>query len=118
MIQDATGKFSSRWVLPDRRSLAVVIQNRLHLLNMAIRVTRRNKGNTASLADPIYGVRQRCRVALVPTGYADGHVQQMQPVLNDDRKRPAIRQDPSRREFSGRVLDHPSATPRADSRLL
>src|SRR4051794_30836155 len=25
MIQDATGKFSSRWVLPDRRSLAVLI---------------------------------------------------------------------------------------------
>src|ERR1700761_3161263 len=25
MIQDATGKFSSRWLLPDRNSLAVVI---------------------------------------------------------------------------------------------
>src|SRR3954447_1909340 len=25
MIHEATGKFSSRWVLPDRRSLAVVI---------------------------------------------------------------------------------------------
>src|SRR3954449_2173482 len=39
-------------------------------------------------------------------------------AVNDDRERPAIRQDPSRREFSGGVLDHPSAPPRADSRLL
>src|SRR5437660_1820707 len=30
MIQDATGKFSSRCVLPDRSSLAVVIKNWLH----------------------------------------------------------------------------------------
>src|ERR1700712_3645466 len=29
MIQDATGKFSSRWLLPDRSSLALVIRNRL-----------------------------------------------------------------------------------------
>ena len=27
MIHDATGKFSSRWVFPDRRSLAVVMGN-------------------------------------------------------------------------------------------
>jgi hypothetical protein len=27
MIHDATGKFSSRWVFPDRRSLALVIGN-------------------------------------------------------------------------------------------
>ena len=30
MIHDATGKFSSRWVLPDRSSLALVIKNWLH----------------------------------------------------------------------------------------
>jgi hypothetical protein len=30
MIQDATGKFSSRCVLPDRSSLALVIKNWLH----------------------------------------------------------------------------------------
>jgi hypothetical protein len=32
MIHDATGKFSSRWVLPDRSSLALVIKNWLHSL--------------------------------------------------------------------------------------
>jgi hypothetical protein len=30
MIHDATGKFSSRWVFPDRSSLALVIGNWLH----------------------------------------------------------------------------------------
>jgi hypothetical protein len=30
MIHDATGKFSSRWVLPDRSSLAVVIKDWHH----------------------------------------------------------------------------------------
>src|SRR5260370_24686344 len=30
MIHDATGKFSSRWVFPDRSSLALVIRNWLH----------------------------------------------------------------------------------------
>ena len=37
---------------------------------------------------------------------------------DDHRERTAIRQDPPRREFSGRVVDHSSAPPRADPCLL
>ena len=40
------------------------------------------------------------------------------PALDDHRERIAIRQDSPRREFSGRVVDHPSAPPRADPRVL
>src|SRR5882757_7857994 len=36
MIHDATGKFSSRWVLPDRSSLALVIKNWLHSLETVV----------------------------------------------------------------------------------
>src|ERR1700739_1951435 len=36
MIHDATGKFSSRCVLPDRNSLAVVIENWLHSLKTVV----------------------------------------------------------------------------------
>src|SRR5215203_7552364 len=32
MIHDATGKFSSRWLLPDRSSLALDVKKWLHLL--------------------------------------------------------------------------------------
>ena len=35
MIHDATGKFSSRWVFPDRSSLALVIRNWLHSSGLA-----------------------------------------------------------------------------------
>src|SRR5882724_8976531 len=35
MIHDATGKFSLRWVFPDRRSLALVIRNWLHSSELA-----------------------------------------------------------------------------------
>jgi hypothetical protein len=35
MIHDATGKFSSRWVFPDRSSLALVIKNWLHWSGLA-----------------------------------------------------------------------------------
>src|SRR5947209_3447566 len=55
MIDDATGKFSSRWVLPDRRSLAVVIQNRLHLLNMAIARDVLNDGTQDRWRTPYMG---------------------------------------------------------------
>src|SRR3954454_13263338 len=37
---------------------------------------------------------------------------------DDHRWRTAIRQDPSRRELSGGVMDHPSAPPGADSCFL
>jgi hypothetical protein len=35
MIHDATGKFSSRSLFPDRRSLALVINNWLHHQGLA-----------------------------------------------------------------------------------
>jgi hypothetical protein len=38
--------------------------------------------------------------------------------IDDQRERPAIRKDPPRREFSGRVVDHSSASPGADPELL
>src|SRR4051794_33950575 len=60
MIQEATGKFSSRWVLPDRRSLAVVIQDWLHLLNIAIPRNTLEQRYAGSLADPhIWEIRRR-----------------------------------------------------------
>src|ERR1041385_312747 len=55
MIHDATGKFSSRWVLPDRRSLAVVIQNRLHGLNIAIARDVMNNGTQDRWRTPYMG---------------------------------------------------------------
>jgi hypothetical protein len=46
MIHDATGKFSSRWVFPDRRSLALVIRNWLHQSELAARAdARRARGD-------------------------------------------------------------------------
>src|SRR5947209_13471490 len=50
MIQDATGKFSSRWVLPDRRSLAVLIG-----IVASVEPAAAGIAHAASRADPIYG---------------------------------------------------------------
>src|SRR3954447_1769110 len=50
MIQDATGKFSSRCVLPDRRSLAVLIG-----LVASVELAAAKTAHAASRADPIYG---------------------------------------------------------------
>src|SRR5580704_17565816 len=50
MIHDATGKFSSRWVLPDRNWLALVIRNRAFALKHGLRTAadwagmRRDRG--------------------------------------------------------------------------
>src|ERR1700722_2482598 len=50
MIHDATGKFSSRWVLPDRNWLALVIRNWAFALKTRLRTAadwagmRRDRG--------------------------------------------------------------------------
>src|SRR3954453_10094126 len=50
MIQDATGKFSSRCVVPDRRSLALLIG-----LVASVELAAAKTAHAASRADPIYG---------------------------------------------------------------
>src|SRR5947199_5177993 len=55
MIHDATGKFSSRWVFPDRRSLAVVIRNWLH--SLGIGGVRRCSAHARRSRAPYRGIR-------------------------------------------------------------
>src|ERR1700756_384551 len=57
MSHDATGKFSSRWPLPDRSSLAVVIGNRLvfqvnSALVLAFHIREQGAKTNAMQADP------------------------------------------------------------------
>src|SRR5258707_8496238 len=55
MIHDATGKFSSRWVFPDRRSLALVIRNWLH--SLGIGGARRCSAHARRSRAPYRGIR-------------------------------------------------------------
>src|SRR6185436_217931 len=57
MIHDATGKFSSRWVFPDRRSLALVIRNWLH--SLGIGGARRCSAHARRSRAPYRGIRRQ-----------------------------------------------------------
>src|SRR4029450_11342872 len=57
MIHDATGKFSSRWVFPDRRSLALVIRNWLH--SLGIGGIRRCSAHAKRSRAPYRGIRRQ-----------------------------------------------------------
>src|SRR3954469_22421562 len=52
MIQEATGKFSSRCVLPDRRSLAVVIGMVASVELDAAEQRKRRRGRTPYMGNP------------------------------------------------------------------
>src|SRR6266850_5691190 len=57
IIHDATGKFSSRWVFPDRRSLALVIRNWLH--SLGIGGVRRCSAHARRSRAPYRGIRRQ-----------------------------------------------------------
>ena len=67
---------------------------------------------------PIWGSRSLRMRAALPARAQSPCPDECSQFSDDHRERTAIRQDPPRREFSGGVVDHPSAPPGADPRVL
>src|ERR1700692_4773637 len=92
MIHDATGKFSSRCVLPDRSSLALVIGNWLHSLKQWFRV-RRNGPRTRRDREPHIGEYDTKTNAIcdVPACLNQADNRPINPIIGLRRRLPEAR---------------------------